>query len=277
MTILSILNIARIVAAAMLLAAMLPTAACAAAPPADLRYASLDGHRIAYRVLGSGGPVIVLLSGLGYGMDTFSGVAGELAAHATVIVYDRGGYGRSEPAAAVRSAAEAERELLAVLREAGVQGPVYLLGHSLGGTFAEYFAARHPNLIAGLILEESRPAGFGAACRERGLSMCAPPAAMAMFMPQGGRAEMAALEQTMSQVAAVTPADVPALVLARSVAARPNAMDALWAAAQADLAARYPRARFVTAPRGGHDLHHEARDWFLQQVIAFTAATPAGA
>jgi pimeloyl-ACP methyl ester carboxylesterase len=257
---------------ALAVAACLATTACASSP-GDVRYAQSDGHRIAYRVLGHGGPVIVLLSGLGDGMGSFDSVASDLAQGATVIVFDRGGYGRSDPGPRARDGAEAERELLSVLQASGVRGPYVVLGHSLGGDFAEYFASRHPNLVAGLILEESRSPAFGARCQALRLSMCSPPAALAVFMPQGGQAEFASLEQTMSEVAGITPVQTRVLVLSRFVEERPSAYDALWAATQGDLAARYPGSRRLTAPRGGHYIHRDAREWFLEKVRAFLAST----
>ena len=62
------------------------------APP---RTARVDGQAVAYRVLGAGRPVLVLISGLGEGMASFDDVAGDLAHSATVIAYDRAGYGGS--------------------------------------------------------------------------------------------------------------------------------------------------------------------------------------
>ena len=255
--------------------ALLLVTACSATP-SDVRFANVDGNRVAYRVLGSGGPVLVMISGLGEGMDSFSNVAPDLAAHATVILYDRAGYGQSDPAQTLRDAAGTDRELMAVLDAAGVHGPYFVLGHSLGGLFAEYFAAHHRDQVAGLILEESRPAGFSERCLALRLSPCGPPAMLVRFMRPGGRAEVAGLVQTEAQVAGITPGPQPTLVLSRSAPVRPNSIDGLWAQFQADLAARYPSARRLVAPQGGHVIHREARDWFIAQVHDFlSASTPA--
>lgn len=125
-----------------------------AAAPEDARTVTVDGHRVAFRVVGSGRPAIVLISGLGDGMATFQDIARELGKTHTVLIYDRAGYGGSDPGRGPRDASAAERELSGLLAQSGVAGPLILVGHSLGGLFAEYYAAKHPDQIAGLILED---------------------------------------------------------------------------------------------------------------------------
>lgn len=241
---------------------------CAEAP-ADMRYAYADGHRVAYRVLGSGRPAIVMIAGLGDGMATFADVAPELARTATVIIYDRAGYGASERAAGVRDAAAAERELVALLAQSGVPAPYVLVGHSLGGLFAEYYAARHPGEIAGLILEESRPADFAQRCAAAGLTMCTPPAAAMKFAPVGAQQEATALSQTSAQVEAAGSASAaPVLVLSRHAKRGAGAFERTWNVEQTRLAARHTAAHRI-APRGGHAIHQDASAWFVAAVRRF--------
>lgn len=253
-----------------LILAAMPAASACAQPPTDIRTVQADGHMVDYRVLGSGAPTLVLISGLGNGMETFDKVAPEFAKQVTVIIYDRAGYGQSGLAPTPRDAGGAERELLAVLADSGVPGPYILLGHSLGGLYAEYFAARHPDMIAGLILEESRPADFTRRCEALGLSDCVMTVEMARGQPAHIRAEVAALPTLMDEVEAAGPvAGKPVLVLSRHVSANPGPMDAAWRDGQADLAARYPGAEHFTAPKGGHYIHRQARAWFEDKVEAF--------
>lgn len=258
-----------ILTAALLGGAFLGLGACATTP-GDARIAMVDGHKLAYRVLGTGQPVVVMLSGLGDGMATFHDVASDLSKTATVIVYDRPGYGGSDMVAGARDAAAAERELTAVLAQSGVSGPYVLAGHSLGGLFAEYYAARHPDQVSGLILEESRPADFGRRCEAAGLSMCTPTPAMAQFAPKGAQGETAGLPATQAQVEAAGPAaGKRVLVLSRSIGKNASPFDALWAVAQRDLAARYPGARHLTADKGGHYVHTDQKDWYAAAVREF--------
>lgn len=254
-------------AAALAAGALFGTSA-SAAPPASV--AQADGHAVAYQVQGQGRPVLVLISGLGDGMASFRDVAPDLAAHATVILYDRAGYGGSGAPAGPRDAAAVARELDALLAASGVPGPYVLAGHSIGGLYAEYFAAHHPDAVAGLILEESRPAGFTARCRAAGLSMCVATPNMMTFAPKGAQAEVAALHAAVAQVDALAPATgKPVLVLSRAPGPKP--FDSLWTQAQSDLAARYPGALHRTAPAGGHYVHRDQRAWFVGEVTAFLA------
>ncbi|HEV2530322.1 alpha/beta fold hydrolase [Phenylobacterium sp.] len=243
------------------------------AAPVDVRTASVEGHSIAYRMLGSGQPVIVMLAGLGDGMDSFSEVAAELAKSATVIIYDRPGYGLSEPASRPADASAAASDLSVILAQTGVRGPYILVGHSLGGLYAEYYAAHHPDQVRGLVLEESRPANFTQRCESAGLAMCVPTDDMVRMMARGVRDEVASLALTMTQVEAARPVRrKPVLVLSRPLGAKPSPMDGLWVQGQAELAARYAGAIHLTAPAGGHYIHREQRDWFVSAVRQFYAA-----
>lgn len=247
--------------------------ACAGpALPADERTALIDGRKVAFRVLGAGRPAVVMVSGLGEGMASFKDVAPDLARDHTVILYDRAGYGASAPTAGPRDAEGASRELSALLAQSSVPGPYVVIGHSLGGTYAEYFAARNPGAVAGLVLEESRPSDFERRCLAARAGMCGPPAMLMRFEPLGAQREFAGLEATMREVAATAPVQgKPVLVLSRAITDRPAAGDAVWRDAQADLAARYPGSAHVTAAEGGHALHKDQPTWFTAQVRTFLA------
>ena len=263
----------RFFAAALFGALALAAVALFNAPaPQDERIAFVDGHRVAFRVIGSGRPAVVMLSGLGDGMATFDDVAAELGKTRTIIIYDRAGYGGSERGNGPRDAAAAERELSGLLAQSGVAPPYVLAGHSLGGLFAEYYAAKHPDSVSGLILEDSRASDFSRRCvAALGTGPCLPPAWMAWFLPNGATGEMAALADVMDQVQGAAPLTrKPVLVLSRPVTNAPEkSFDALWTRAQADLAARYPGALHLSAADGGHDIHHDQREWFLASVQEF--------
>jgi pimeloyl-ACP methyl ester carboxylesterase len=238
------------------------------AAPRDVRFAG----PVAYRVLGHGRPVLVMLSGLGDGMATFADVAEDLSRTATVIVYDRAGYGASAAAGAPRDAAAVARELERLLAHSGVAGPYVLLGHSTGGLYAEYYAAKHPDQVAGLILEDARPHDFTPRCLATpGAGPCVPPAILLWAAQPGASPEFAALTASCAEVKAAPPLrGRRVLVLSRAVPpANPSPIDRLWAAAQNDLAARYPGARHLTAKDGGHTIHADQRRWFVAAVESF--------
>ena len=125
--------------------------------PAPLgRHYAVHGHKLLLHRAGDGdGPPVVLLPGGGcVGLDLWPVLDG-VARFAAAVTYDRGGTGWSDRDVRLpRSLAEATGELLELLRVAGIEGPYLFVGHSLGGFYARYLAARHPDTVAGLVLLE---------------------------------------------------------------------------------------------------------------------------
>ena len=169
-----------------------------------------------------------------------------------------------------KDAVAAEAELSRLLSQSGVTGPYVLVGHSLGGLFAEYYAAKHPDMISALILEESRPAPYADACEAAGLSMCTPTPAMVVSAPAGVRAEVDGMAAAVAQVKAAGPVSgKPVLILSRSLAPNATPTDTLWATAQQNLAARYAQSIHLAAPGGGHYVHLAQRAWFVSTIQEF--------
>jgi len=77
-----------------------------------------------------------------------------VARDARACSYDRAGLGYSDPARGARSPAELVEDLHALIHKADLQGPIVLVGHSLGGFQAKLHAALYPREVAGLVLVE---------------------------------------------------------------------------------------------------------------------------
>ena len=125
--------------------------------PFGQRY-EVNGHDLQTYRTGEGdaaNTTVVLLPGGGsVGLDMWRVQEG-IAQFATVLNYDRGGTGWSSREVKLpRGLREVTDELHELLRVADVAGPCILVGHSLGGLYARYFAARHPEQVAGLVLVE---------------------------------------------------------------------------------------------------------------------------
>ncbi|RMI32145.1 alpha/beta fold hydrolase [Nocardia stercoris] len=126
---------------------------------ADLHYVRVHGYRRAYRMAGSG-PPLLLIHGIADSSVTWEPVFDELAEHYTVIAPDLLGHGESaKPRAdyAVAAYACGMRDLLTVL---GIDR-VTLVGHSLGGGVALQFAYQFPDRCERLILVASAGMGRG--------------------------------------------------------------------------------------------------------------------
>lgn len=126
---------------------------------AATRVVSVDGVDFAYRQLGPGGGVpIVLLNHLAAVLDNWDPrVVDGLAAHRRVITFDNRGVGAS--AGSTPNTIEAmARDAVAFIRALG-HDQVDLLGLSMGGFVAQAVLHAEPALVRKVILAGSGPAG----------------------------------------------------------------------------------------------------------------------
>lgn len=117
----------------------------------------VGGHRVRIRVDGKTGPVVVLCSGLGGRALHWSDTATNLANDHTVVRFDRPGTplnGAPAPAGGRTIRGEADR-IAAVLDAVHRADPAVVVGHSIGGFFAEAFARLYPQRTGGLLLLDS--------------------------------------------------------------------------------------------------------------------------
>lgn len=127
-------------------------------PPGDL-VELVDGRRLHLHVLDPNDdahaaqhPTVVLEAGSGGFAASMAWLHRDLAAHTTVVAYDRAGYGFSDPADRPLDAASVADDLHEALERRGLPGPYVLVGHSLGGGYVRVFAARHPGQVTALVL-----------------------------------------------------------------------------------------------------------------------------
>ncbi|MFK5645541.1 alpha/beta fold hydrolase [Ornithinimicrobium sp. LYQ121] len=108
---------------------------------------------LTYRVQGDpdGAPVVVLHGTPG---SRFSGTPAADALHRLglrVVTFDRPGYGDA-PVEEIRRVAELAEDVLDVVEDAGLHGPLGVLGGSGGSAVALAFAVRHPERVAAVTL-----------------------------------------------------------------------------------------------------------------------------
>lgn len=115
----------------------------------------INNHRLHVEVHGSEtGPAVVFLHhGLGSTRAWRSQIPGFIDAGYRVVVYDRWGYGKSEPRPKMDPPEFATdvADLRALLDELEVQQTI-LIGHSDGGTIALYFAAAYPQRVSAIVV-----------------------------------------------------------------------------------------------------------------------------
>ena len=99
------------------------------------------------------GPPLVFLHGLGGNRDYWVHQMGAFPGWKS-IAWDTRGYGDSGPVPADARFADYGSDLKRLLDHLASAGPV-LVGHSMGGRIALDFAARHPDILAGLVLVDT--------------------------------------------------------------------------------------------------------------------------
>jgi pimeloyl-ACP methyl ester carboxylesterase len=114
--------------------------------PYDQVEAAIQGVRA------PGQPVIVLIHGLGSGMGTWKKLLPLLSAQHQVFAYNRPGYGNSGWSGRKRDAFNIAEELRATLDSAGLAPPYLIVGHSMGGVYAQAFASRYPEETSAMLL-----------------------------------------------------------------------------------------------------------------------------
>ncbi|WP_226961295.1 MULTISPECIES: alpha/beta fold hydrolase [Streptomyces] len=125
---------------------------------AEMGTVLVEGRRVP--VMDSGGgarvPVMVALHGTFGRGAVFKRLARDLSGLVRVIAPDQRGHGWSEPVSDGYGREAFVADAAALIRALGT-GPVVLYGHSLGGITAYQVAARHPELVSALIVEDVGP------------------------------------------------------------------------------------------------------------------------
>jgi pimeloyl-ACP methyl ester carboxylesterase len=104
---------------------------------------------------GKGSPTLLLDSGLGDDSLVWDRVQPDLSHSTRVCSYDRAGFGWSHAGPDPQDANTIARQLHGLLQQAGITGPLILMGHSAAGLFIRDYASRYPQDIAGLIFVDA--------------------------------------------------------------------------------------------------------------------------
>lgn len=131
-------------------------------PPEDLGpVRSFDGTELAVRAAGpEGAPVLLFTHGIVLDMTTWHYQWRSFSDRYRCVLFDHRAHGRSgRPPAGDHSVEALGRDLRAVLNAAAPEGPVVLVGHSMGGMAIVSLAERHPELfgdrVAGVVLADT--------------------------------------------------------------------------------------------------------------------------
>jgi pimeloyl-ACP methyl ester carboxylesterase len=119
----------------------------------------VGNHRLHIDCAGTGSPTVVLEAGLGETSAAMAGwIAPAVAPTTKVCVYDRSGYGWSDPAPSPEDGRTVAANLHGLLAAAAVTPPYVLAAHSSGGVYSRIFVGRYPAEVAGIVMLDAQPA-----------------------------------------------------------------------------------------------------------------------
>lgn len=116
---------------------------------------------------GEHGPLLLCLHGIGSSSAAFAPQLAELSAYVRVVAWDAPGYAKSADPEAPLSLDDFADAATALIRERGTNA--HVLGVSWGGVIALRLAARHPELVASLIVADSSPGSGTDAAKATGM------------------------------------------------------------------------------------------------------------
>jgi len=113
-----------------------------------------DGVSLWHEEHGTGDPAIVFVHGFACDHSQFDAQVARFSAHHRTLTVDLRGHGRSDAPVQDYTMAAFADDVAWQAREAGVSRAVFV-GHSMGGVVTAMVAARHPELVAGVVMLDS--------------------------------------------------------------------------------------------------------------------------
>jgi 2-hydroxy-6-oxonona-2,4-dienedioate hydrolase len=245
------------------------------------RFRAVDGLRVCERYAEhEGGPLVVLVHGIGVSGRYLLPTAGRLAEQCSVHVPDLPGFGRSDPLGARPTVRRLSQLLESWLDVAGLARPDLVLANSFGCQVVVELAARRPERVGRLVL-----VGPTVDCRARSLARLAGRLALDAIHEPAGLFVVQAVDYTLhvfkSGVSSfvemvrdpieesLSRVQAPALVVR-------GAHDAIapraWAA---EVASMLPRGRLVEVPGAGHAVNYNAPAALTRLTLDFLRSVDA--
>jgi pimeloyl-ACP methyl ester carboxylesterase len=248
------------------------------APPGE--FVEVGSHRLHLHCRGTGSPTVVFDSGLGGSSLDWSRVHPRVALLTRACVYDRAGYGWSDPGPNPRDSVRIVAELAELLQRGRVAPPYVLVGHSFGGFNVRLFASEHPDATAALVLidssherqfDEFDDAGLPSVAPRSGQIIIGNPNAVPAALPPellplalsftrrpgfvaALRSELGNLRRSANELRDARIPDVPLIVISHRIDEDSPSVrrDRLWFGMQQELAKRTSEGRLVVANTGDH-------------------------
>jgi pimeloyl-ACP methyl ester carboxylesterase len=102
--------------------------------------------------IGSGSPTVIFTAGLGDWAANWRNVQVPVSEKTRTCAWDRAGYGFSDPSPFVQDIKHTTADMEAAIKAANIEGPLVLVGHSMGGYESLLFADKHSERTLGMVL-----------------------------------------------------------------------------------------------------------------------------
>lgn len=228
-------------------------------------------------------PVVMLMPGLGDGLDNLSGIQKTLSAKNRVCSYDRLGEGQSDALTGPQTMDSTGKVLTAVLDRVAGRRPVVLVGHSLGGLIAARYAPEHQDRIKGLVLLDATPSTMAA-----DLTRIVPPSATGpgaearhqyLAVSQGDNPEMLSFTDGKVRSAGDIPVEVIrhwVRYLMQSIPTYGPTLEHAWTDGERAWLAVSTHSRLSAAAGSGHYIYYVDRPDLVERAVQHvTTRTPA--
>lgn len=126
--------------------------------PIDGRF-DVGGYSLHLKCVGEGEPTVLIDAGMGeppIESGSWNKVIPAVSNAMRTCIYDRAGLGTSDPATkTTRTIADLSSDLNVLLIESKINGPLILVGHSIGGMNIRLYAKNQPGQVRGIVLVDS--------------------------------------------------------------------------------------------------------------------------
>ncbi|MTI56249.1 alpha/beta hydrolase [Geosporobacter ferrireducens] len=114
----------------------------------------IDGHKMHITGNGEGTPVVIMTCGSGApsAYTEYCNIEPQLSKITRTCIYERPGYGWSEPASTPRHTEQIVEDLHRLLEKAQEKPPYILVAHSLGAMEAILYTHKYPEEVAGIVI-----------------------------------------------------------------------------------------------------------------------------
>lgn len=237
-----------------------------------------------FRIYEGGEPTIILESGGGMDSGQWAAFGPRLAeaTGATVVSYDRAGFGRSDLPDTPYDLAQETEWLWVALEKLGLDHDLVLVGHSYGGFLLRHEAATHPEAVRGLVFVDPFTVdfvdllGIDYCNRREGLGKL--PKLSSEEYAKLGKAEKADLRMggypdgdLAAKCDLLRPLAVPKGVPARIITSgktwlRENEMP-VWRQSHERLTASIPGAKLIVASESDHMIPEREPDLVIEAIV----------